>query len=451
MLRRIGLSNFKCWKELDIELAPITLLFGANSSGKSAILQSLLMLKQTARGVDPGQHINFGGTERDYVDLGSYRDLVIGHDTKDKMGVRLAWDTSKSGFAISRNSDGTVDTRKYTLQSIDFNVVWGLDAAVFIDKLRYDTEFKDAAPEWVDVQREKANEYRWTSSLSNVNEDRSTVSSPTRCYILPWEIASRRPRAGSDSIGHLSDEFVRLLDYIEYLGPLRIRPKRYYPWTGTEPDKVEPDGANAIEALIASSRRNGILARNVASGIIQLELVDAFGILTINENRGLYEITVTISGVECSLNDVGFGVSQVLPVITMLMSAPKGSIVLLEQPELHLHPNAQAALADLLLEVAEKRNLQLIVESHSEHIVRRLQRRIAEASPAFAQPENIKMYYCQPGAGGATIDEVDLDRFGQIANWPEKFMGDISGDLHTMLKAALERRSQELERVGSGC
>ena len=134
----------------------------------------------------------------------------------------------------------------------------------------------------------------------------------------------------------------------------------------------------------------------------------------------------------------------------MLMSAPEGTIVLLEQPELHLHPNAQAALADLILEVAEKRNLQLIVESHSEHIVRRMQRRIAEASPAFAKPENIKMYYCQPGEAGATIDEIDVDRFGQIVDWPEKFMGDISGDLHTMLKAALERRSQELERVGSG-
>ena len=125
-----------------------------------------------------------------------------------------------------------------------------------------------------------------------------------------------------------------------------------------------------------------------------------------------------------------------------------GSIVLLEQPELHLHPNAQSALADLLIHVADTRNLQLIVESHSEHILRRLQRRVAEAQPAFAKPENIKMYFCEPGQEGSTIQEVDIDRFGQIANWPENFLGNISGDLHEMLKAALERRSQELERVG---
>ena len=172
-----------------------------------------------------------------------------------------------------------------------------------------------------------------------------------------------------------------------------------------------------------------------------------FDVVPADLSDRLYEALATIAGVDSSLSDVGFGVSQVLPVITMLMSAPEGSIILLEQPELHLHPNAQAALADLLIEVAESRKLQLIVESHSEHIVRRMQRRIAEASPAFATPENIKMYYCQPGAGGATIDEVDVDRFGQISNWPEKFMGDISGDIHSMSKAALSSVFDQ-ERVG---
>ena len=150
------------------------------------------------------------------------------------------------------------------------------------------------------------------------------------------------------------------------------------------------------------------------------------------------------------MTDVGFGVSQVLPVLTMLLSAPEGSIILLEQPELHLHPNAQAALADLLLDVAEKRNLQLIVESHSEHIVRRLQRRIAESEHAYAKPEKIRMYYCEPGENGSTVNEVKLDRFGQITDWPKRFLGDISGDIHSMAKAAIQRRRQELERVGSG-
>ncbi len=444
MLRRIGLTNFKCWKELDIELAPITLLFGANSAGKSAILQSLLMLKQTAQGFDPGQHINFGGGPRDYVDLGSYRDLVSGHDSLDKLGVRLAWDTSRSALSTYTKADGQLEHTRYQLTAIEFEVVWGLDTAVFVDQLRYDVKSVDSAPEWFDVRRESADKYHWTSSSTDLNEDRPSVSSPSSCYILPWEITSRPPSAGWDSSSLLANEFVRLVDCIEYLGPLGSRPQRLHLWTGTNPDTIEPDGANAIEALIASSRSDEVLVNRVASGITGMELVDAFGIRTVNESRGLYEVTATIGGVESALSDVGFGVSQILPVITMLMFVPSGSIILLEQPELHLHPNAQAALADLLLEVAETRNLQLIVESHSEHIVRRLQRRIAEASPAFAKPENIKMYFCEPAKGGSIVSEVELDRFGQIANWPENFLGDIGGELHTMAKAAIQRRRKEL-------
>ena len=225
---------------------------------------------------------------------------------------------------------------------------------------------------------------------------------------------------------------------------MRARPKRHYSWTGGRTDIITPDGSNAIDALIASARSDEHLANQVAFGLGELNVVDAFTIRTIDDNKRLYEITARIDGVDSSLSDVGFGVSQVLPVITMLLSAPEGSIVLLEQPELHLHPNAQAALADLLLDVAEKRNLQLIVESHSEHIVRRLQVRIAEAETGFANPETIKMYFCQPRKGGSEISEVELDRFGQIANWPDKFLGDISGDLHTMAKAAIRRRREEL-------
>ena len=268
--------------------------------------------------------------------------------------------------------------------------------------------------------------------------------------MLPWEITSGPPSAILDSVSLLADEFLRLIDKINYLGPLRIRAERFYPWTGTRPDKIEPDGKNAIQALIASSQSDGVLANQVAHGLVRLELASAFSIRTNDNDKRLFEITAKIDDIDCPLADVGFGVSQVLPVITMLMSAPAGSIVLLEQPELHLHPDAQAALADLMLHAAETRKLQLIVESHSEHIVRRMQRRIVEESPTFAKPENIKMYYCQPSASGATIDEVDVDRFGQIVNWPDKFLGDISGDIHSMAKAAIGRRRQELERVGSG-
>lgn len=445
MLRRIGLQNFKCWRELDLELAPITLFFGVNSSGKTAILESLLMLKQTARGFDPGQHINFGGRERDYVDLGSYLDVVAEHDEMKRVRMKMSWSTNTTIFFMS----DTLEDNSRSLKSMTYDVTWGIDEHLRIFRLRYDVESVESPSDWVEVWRDDAANYLLTSSFAEHSDEPDNVESPERCYVLPWTAHFGTEKKRFVSLVNVSGEFERIVERIHHIGPLRRQPERYYLRTGGKSETVEPDGANTIQALITSASEDRMLLDHTVRHLQELELVEDFNVKPIDANKKLYEATATIGGVESSLVDVGLGVSQVLPVVTMLLSAPEGSIVLLEQPELHLHPNAQAALADLLLDVAEKRNLQLIVESHSEHIVRRLQRRLAEASPTFATPENVKMYYCQPGDSGSTIEPIDLDRFGQISNWPERFMGDISGDLHSMLKAALERRSQELASVGS--
>ena len=95
------------------------------------------------------------------------------------------------------------------------------------------------------------------------------------------------------------------------------------------------------------------------------------------------------SSVTTSLTDVGFGVSQVLPVLVLLYYVPEGSTVLMEQPEIHLHPAVQSGLADVMLSVADVRNVQIVVESHSEHLMRRLQRRVAEEQGILRRREAV--------------------------------------------------------------
>ena len=434
MLHKIGLENFKGWRQLDIDLAPITFLFGGSSSGKTALLQALLLLKQTASGFDPKQHINFGGRRRDYVDFGSYQDLVYGHDTSRHIGLRLSWDPLTAFYEQVQNS-------------IDYAVSWRLNSDIFIETLDYFIHSADSENYHAKVKHNEGGKYLLEVSTPIAVED-MPVSSPESCYILPDEIL---PKLAADYLflnRFVNREFEILMDQLLYLGPLRQYPKRYYQWTGERKSQViEPDGADAMAALISAARDNESLQEDVANWLKQLGLVDGFSIKSTDARERFYEVTVKIGDAESALMDVGFGVSQVLPVIAMLLSAPAGSIILLEQPELHLHPNAQSALADLMLHAAEKRGLQLIVESHSEHLLRRLQRRIAEVEQEFARPENIKMYFCAPGKTGSTICEVKLDKYGQIANWPPNFMGDISGDLHEMLKAALDQRQRELVGV----
>ncbi len=239
--------------------------------------------------------------------------------------------------------------------------------------------------------------------------------------------------------------FEQIVSSVNYLGPLRDHPKRNYLWRGTAPYKIGTKGEKTIEVLLAAERTaNTATIQNVAKWLVKMGLVTKFKIDSLDKRYYEPRVTMNQNQTESSLIDIGFGVSQVLPVITLLFFAPEGSTILIEQPEIHLHPSAQAILADLFLEVAEKRNLQLIIESHSEHLLRRLQRRIAERKSEFASPEHIKTYFCKPTPEGSIAEPVNVDSYGRISNWPENFFGDIETDMEAMIEAGLERRRQEL-------
>jgi predicted ATPase len=360
MFTRIKLENFKSWQSLDIELAPLTLLFGTNSSGKSSVVQAILLLVQSMEKHTLNE-IDFGGKPSDYVNLGSYKDIVYNHDLLKEIKIHLDYDWEHQN-GIRKMNHGV--------------------------NIRYIDD---------EVQHEEIHD------------------------------------------GDILFDLIHNQNAIHYLAPLRQYPQRSYLWSGAAPTKILPDGENTIAALVESDRRDKRIVKQVAEWLVKMELVNKFRVAPLDAGKRFYETLVDVGGVETALLDTGFGISQVLPVVTTLFFAPEDSTILIEQPELHLHPRAQAHLADLLLYVAEHRKLQLIIESHSEHLLRRLQRRIAEHENEYASPENVRMYFCDTGENGSTIQSVDVDEYGQIKNWPDKFFGDITGDLEAMTMAALKR------------
>lgn len=180
-----------------------------------------------------------------------------------------------------------------------------------------------------------------------------------------------------------------------------------------------------------------------------MNLIEEFGVNPISKQRQEYEVKVRTKGAVdwVDLPDVGFGISQVLPVLVQCFYAPAGSIILMEQPEIHLHPNAQSALADVMIDVINSRengvdrNIQLIIETHSEHFLRRLQRRVAENS---VSQKKVSAYFANISQTPAMLDPLQIDRFGNIKNWPENFFGDEMGDITEQAKAAMKKRLQEL-------
>ena len=134
---------------------------------------------------------------------------------------------------------------------------------------------------------------------------------------------------------------------------------------------------------------------------------------------------------------MGIGVSQVLPVLVLCYYVPEGSTIILEQPELHLHPSVQAGLADVFIDVIKNRNVQILLESHSEHLLRRLQRRIAEE---VFLPDDVALYFCELHEGESKLTPLNLDLFGEIDNWPDDFFGDLLGELVGVFDAGLQRK-----------
>lgn len=316
--------------------------------------------------------------------------------------------------------------------------------------LNWENEDRDSG--WVSSRQ------TWDSTFlsGGENSDQDWITS---CYKIAeyffdvWTRVEDAPTAGREVLKAFATNFEQLIDTLHYLGPLRKFPSRVYQWSGSPPGIIEPDGANTLAALANAARQNApnpnFLA-HVAEWLVKLGIVHEFTVEPLDRNHRFYETLVKINPGDqpTALLDVGFGVSQVLPVVTLLFFVPEGSIVLLEQPELHLHPSAQSQLGDLLLHVAETRNLQLIVESHSEHLLRRVQRRIPEPENAFATPETVKAYFCQPGVEGSTIEEVAVNKYGHVENWPANFFGDIGSDIDEMYKAGLEIRRGELAERG---
>ena len=139
-----------------------------------------------------------------------------------------------------------------------------------------------------------------------------------------------------------------------------------------------------------------------------------------------------------NIADVGFGVSQVLPVVVALAAAEPGRLVYLEQPELHLHPRAQAALAEVLADAA-RRGVRVVAETHSSTLLLAVQALVAEGE---LPTEDVILHWFQRDADGVTrVTSADLDQLGAYGDWPEDF-GDVESAVQNRYLDAVESRTK---------
>lgn len=502
MLYEIGLENFKPFgAPQTIPCARLTLIYGPNSGGKSSIIQSLMLLRQTIE--DSGPMTPGLITRGRYVDLGSYKSLVHRHNTKRRVTVELSYDrlpmrrtplgglppsdqsrTVRTVFEAAQ-SPGSRKRDSSALASVGYLLHGGAaDLNVALRRVKGDRSgSSNSAPlwqgvggrvfEWADAQSRRSLA-RWDLTMSRAAAERRrrarpqdetrTASEPLESEVmdaldrhvllttgfLPSRLVPKgeafpdedlflaRRRLSGRLLEAMSAEFVALIRSLSYLGPLRLYPERHYVITGGDKDSVGVRGENTPETLYRNRDR---ITSQVNEWFRRFDIpyqlsVDPIG----NEVAGDIVMMRLIDdrlGIQVSPSDVGFGIGQLLPIIVEGLAA-EGRVLCVEQPEIHLHPRLQAHLADLLIATSKASAAstkprastanQWIVETHSEALMLRIQRRIREG---VISPDDVSIVYVQPsGEGGSVVLPLRLDSDGSFMDeWPGGFFEDAYNEM----------------------
>jgi predicted ATPase len=206
---------------------------------------------------------------------------------------------------------------------------------------------------------------------------------------------------------------------IDYIGPFRILPKRQfhltgklgYPYTGIK-------GENAYSMLGVSKLMKDDLHEKV--GEWYKEHFDGWALNVKDKNKPYIEILLSKNDIDVNIVDVGQGMNQVLPlVVRAFRKTGHNSIVVLEQPELHLHPAAHGDLAELFAKSAIKNNETFVIETHSENILLRLRSLIVENDFGFTKDDIIIYWIDNAEGGGQELNEITIDEEGVLSDWPE--------------------------------
>lgn len=545
MLKHLRIQNFKCWEDTGtIDMAPITLFFGANSSGKSSIGQFLMMLKQTVEEHDQEAVFYLGG-ENSVVSLNSYEEMVFQGNLEKNIIFEYQWLPNRDSSLTLRNSSNpresfsgnglafqakvdVPDSKRSPIPSIHefkyklVNKDGKSGEPEFSFGMKRKKHIYSAQKEWYYVVESPFDlKLRPGSDPHYINND-IPFTNPVNFYSFPRNVTNIyiNTENFSTTFHYEHEELFRSLFY---LGPLRTKTERWYHYH-TIPKSVGYEGQYTVGAILAAQDRNYKIEVGTRSTELSFEafialklkdmgLIEEFKVQQVNQQ--MYEVKIKTKGAETwvNLSDVGFGVSQVLPVLVQCFYAPEKSIILIDQPEVHLHPYAQSALADVMIDVIEsksdlgkgfkERNIQLIIETHSEHFLRRLQRRIAEGKlsedkvaayfasindkvplakwtelknnqrdrfeeagissandlatrsidelikidgigPAGAKKwkESAKKYV-ELQKDKAQLERLKIDEYGNIQNWPENFFGDEMGDILAQAEAGIEKRMKQ--------
>jgi predicted ATPase len=426
MITGMRLHNFKAFENLRVELRPLTFILGPNNSGKSSIISPLRILVQTMESYDQEVPLLLDGIMGDF---GTYKDIVFGNHRGRVFEISLDFELGKERIRGADSGAATLDlVFKYRAKRRELilrNVRTSLSGKSLV-KLDYSNDSGRLL----------------VSSLGNKQVPaslKSTLSQGLQLqHFLPFShlIPPGSERSENASLFQEKEMFElrrmtnivtnrlrQAFNGIEYIGAMRVPPSRTYLFTGEKRKRVGASGENAASLIVMDAARSGKQRRKLrertSEWLKRAGIAESLDVFPLSERHYELRITHPVTSEKQNISDVGYGNSQVIPVLVGGFNLTPPSTYLVEEPEIHLHPRAQAELGDFFFEIYQG-GVQSIVETHSEYLVLRLQQFVADRK---IPPSDIVFYYvCADTGGMKTVTELQLDDDGKfIGDWPGGF------------------------------
>ncbi len=453
MIVQFQLERFKAFKTHEpIRLAPLTIVAGLNSSGKSSLLQSLLLLKQTIEADQNPEALALDGA---YLQYSQLREMAFGLPQLGAASIKYSFKVeSRQGesgeveFELRHKQLPGPNKRQGTVVNT-FKCCAGEDqlALRLRDKVYrwpVNRSFSVAPPESLKPVEVPSVEFDgFLPSFVRQQFEAKVKGEHARLdYRVPMDIAAREL---SKIISTLRSD----LEKLQYLGPVRAAPKRAYVHY-TSNYELAPDGSNAAQVLwlrkdekIKWGDQKKPLLEAVNECLQMMGLLQ--GVAAKQFRRIVYQLQVqTLSDKKKSVTiaDVGFGFSQLLPVILRGLLPPDRTLVLFEQPEIHLHPACAGRLADLFLHFI-KSGKQVLVETHSVELINRLRLRVIEM-PAVSSQVNIVFVSPPDQVGaGSQVQQLQLGSDGMSEIWPVGFCDESAIIARAIIAARQKARIEK--------
>jgi predicted ATPase len=372
MIKNIKLQNFKCFEKQNLRFKALTLLSGLNSSGKSSVLQSLLLLRQSyQQNLLPNTGLALNG---DLVCIGTAQDALFEGAKEDIIGFQITWENNiernwnfiyhKELDVLKINKSETENTTENTIE----NKIY--DANLFGDKFHY-------------LQAERIGPRPYLEMSEFQVKQHGQIG--TRGEYTAYFLSMYRDKTIQPLLQHPSKTSSTLIDQVEA-------------WMG----EISPGTRINIK------------------DIPDLDLV------SLQYSYGLsnsYRAT-----------NIGFGISYTLPIIVAILASEPGTLLLLENPEAHLHPKGQAKIGELLT-LAASAGIQVVLETHSDHVLNGIRLSVRSGK---LDPSDVQLHYFQrediQGELKTEVVSPQMDCNGRIDNWPEGFFDEWDKSLEALLE-----------------